>query len=63
MSNPSLMPVEQALENMLNTVSTITDKETVELSEALGRILNRPVNSTLDVPGYDNSAMDGYAVR
>ncbi|MDV6316342.1 molybdopterin molybdotransferase MoeA [Idiomarina sp. HP20-50] len=63
MSNPSLMPVEQALENMLNTVSKITDKETVELPQALGRIVNRPVNSTLDVPGYDNSAMDGYAVR
>ncbi|MGM7448130.1 molybdopterin molybdotransferase MoeA [Idiomarina sp. ST20R2A10] len=63
MNTPSLMPFEQALGNMLDTVSAITDKETVELSKALGRILCRPVNSTLDVPGYDNSAMDGYAVR
>lgn len=63
MNSPSLMPVEQALETMLSSVFVITDTDTVTLHQALGRIVSQPVHSTLDVPGYDNSAMDGYAVR
>lgn len=35
----------------------------VALSEALGRITSQPIASTMDVPAYDNSQMDGYAGR
>jgi molybdopterin molybdotransferase len=37
--------------------------EAVALEEALGRALAEEVVATEDVPGFDNSAMDGYAVR
>ena len=37
--------------------------ETVGLDAALGRILAQAVISQSDLPGFDNSAMDGYAVR
>ncbi len=37
--------------------------EPVELAAALGRVLAEPVTSADDVPGFDNSAMDGYALR
>ncbi|NJR39667.1 MAG: molybdopterin molybdotransferase MoeA [Leptolyngbyaceae cyanobacterium CSU_1_4] len=37
--------------------------ETVDLLSANGRILASPVSSILDFPHWDNSAMDGYAVR
>ena len=37
--------------------------ETVGLDDALGRILAEPISSRADLPGFDNSAMDGYAVR
>jgi molybdopterin molybdotransferase len=37
--------------------------ETVPLNEALGRVLGEPVRSLEDVPPFDNSAMDGFAVR
>ena len=37
--------------------------ETVDLLSANGRILAAPVSSALDFPHWDNSAMDGYAVR
>jgi molybdopterin molybdotransferase len=37
--------------------------ETVSLDTALGRILAEPISSRADLPGFDNSAMDGYAVR
>ncbi|RMG15047.1 MAG: molybdopterin molybdenumtransferase MoeA [Planctomycetota bacterium] len=37
--------------------------ERVELSAALGRVLADPVHAREDSPPFDNSAMDGYAVR
>lgn len=39
------------------------EAETVPLLEALGRALAEPVVATLDLPRFDNSAMDGYALR
>ncbi|OZG26300.1 molybdopterin molybdenumtransferase [Williamsia sp. 1138] len=36
---------------------------TLPASEALGRVLAEDVTATLSLPGFDNSAMDGYAVR
>jgi putative molybdopterin biosynthesis protein len=37
--------------------------ETVPLSQALGRVLARPVTADVDVPGFDRSSVDGFAVR
>jgi molybdopterin molybdotransferase len=37
--------------------------ETLRLEDALGRTLATDVGSTDDVPGFDNSAMDGFAIR
>ncbi len=37
--------------------------EDVPLEEALGRVLADDVSSAEPVPGFDNSAMDGFAVR
>src|SRR5262249_17786203 len=37
--------------------------ETVSLSQALGCILARPVIADVDVPGFDRSSVDGFAVR
>jgi putative molybdopterin biosynthesis protein len=38
-------------------------EEDVSLSSALGRVLSRDVVSTVDVPGFDRSQVDGFAVR
>ncbi len=35
----------------------------VELTNALGKVLAEDVTSTIDVPGFDRSTMDGYAVK
>src|SRR5512145_2452656 len=40
-----------------------TPAEPVPLRDALGRVLAADVASADDVPGFDNSAMDGYALR
>jgi putative molybdopterin biosynthesis protein len=37
--------------------------ETVPLSQALGRVLARAVIGDVDVPGFDRSSVDGFAVR
>jgi molybdopterin molybdotransferase len=60
---PSLKPVDEALAYLLEQAEPVTLKESVALSEALGRVLADPVKSQVDVPPWDNSAMDGYAVR
>jgi len=39
------------------------EARTVPLAEARGRVLARPVTAPLDLPPFDNSQMDGYAVR
>ena len=36
---------------------------TVELPDAEGRVLSDDVTATVSLPVFDNSAMDGYAVR
>jgi molybdopterin molybdotransferase len=37
--------------------------EVVPLHDALARVLSAPITSPIDIPAWDNSAMDGYAVR
>ena len=58
-----LLSVEEARAAVLAAVPGPTDPERVYLAEALGRVLAEPVVSTTALPPWDNSAMDGYAVR
>ena len=61
-----MLPVKQAESIILDLVQPLDgqqDTEIVNLDAALGRILAAPVTSKLDFPHWDNSAMDGYAVR
>src|SRR5690349_18744186 len=37
--------------------------ESVNVDSACGRVLAQPVSAALDVPAFDRSSMDGYAVR
>jgi molybdopterin molybdotransferase len=61
--DPNSMPVDKArtlIRQFLTPVSTV---ERVHLRFALERILAHDVVSPMDVPGHDNSSMDGWAVR
>ena len=62
-SSAKLMPLNEALSHLLGSAVALVDEETVMLDEALGRVLSQPVASSINVPAWDNSAMDGYAVR
>ncbi|MFQ5643374.1 MAG: gephyrin-like molybdotransferase Glp [Thiogranum sp.] len=58
-----LLSVEQGRERILQAVTTVSATEQLHLRAAMGRILARPVASSVDVPPFANSAMDGYALR
>lgn len=57
-----LLNVDVALEQILNKMNRL-DSETVPLPEALGRVIAEDVKSPLQLPPFDNSAMDGYAIQ
>ena len=61
-----MLPAQEAESLILNLVQPLTaelNRESVDLRSAMGRILAADVSSGLDFPHWDNSAMDGYAVR
>jgi len=62
-SQPGLLPVDQAISLMRNAITPVSETETLPLSDALDRILAVSIYSSINVPGHDNSAMDGYALR
>ncbi len=57
-----LSPLEEALRVVLEKSKPL-ETETVFLHEALGRFLAEDVRADTDKPLFDNSAMDGFAVR
>ncbi len=58
-----LLPIEDAIQTMLADVSPIKISHKLPIETALGHVLAEDVLSPIDVPPFDNSAMDGYAVR
>lgn len=58
----SLRTVEEHLTEVLAAVRP-TDSIEVALAEASGRTMATPVLARVDIPVFDNSAMDGFAVR
>ena len=59
----SLIPVNDAIEQLSARARVLVGTETVSLLAALGRVLAEDMIAPNSVPAADNSAMDGYAVR
>lgn len=55
--------VKEAESIILTQIQPRQETEKVSLEAAFGRILAEDISSDLDFPYWDNSAMDGYAVR
>lgn len=55
--------LDAALDHLLSQITPLSVIEHLSLAQAFGRVLAEPVTSPIDVPGWDNSAMDGYAIR
>lgn len=60
---PGLMPLEEAMENMLSRIKPIQTTLQLPLAEAIGYVLAEDILSPIFVPPFDNSAMDGYAIH
>lgn len=61
-----LVPLDDAqsvLAQRAQQYGTLTETETVTIHTALTRVLAETITSQINVPGFDNSAMDGYALR
>ena len=57
-----MISVDEAVATVLQVAKPI-GVERISLLDSLGRVLAQEVRSPRDIPGFDNSAMDGYAVR
>lgn len=58
-----LMPVDDAIAHLLDQVPPPPTAQVIALEQAMGRVLAADIHSPLNLPGWDNSAMDGYALR
>ena len=58
-----LMPREEAVKIILETVKPVTRTEKVPIQESIGRVLAVDVVAGFDVPPFDRASMDGYAVK
>lgn len=58
-----LRPLDEALADLLAQAAPLDEVQSISTFDADGRVLAQDLVSPLDVPGHDNSAMDGYAVR
>ena len=62
MFNDSLISADDALSFLIDAALSSSQTETVSLDHSAGRILAKDIHSTINVPGFDNSAMDGYTI-
>ena len=57
-----MLSIEEALDAILSPVGPL-EAERAELAEAAGRVAAADAAAVVDLPPFDRSAMDGYAVR
>jgi len=59
----ALLSVDQARQRVLDATHPIKGHEKLAVRSTLGRVLDETIFSSINVPAYDNSAMDGYAIN
>lgn len=57
-----MLEVEDAQQRIISAIEPLSD-ELIPLRNAAGRVLRQSVTASISLPPFDNSAMDGYAVR
>ena len=61
--DPDALHVDKARAAIRACLAPVKESERVPVRAALGRVLAEDIVPAIDVPGHDNTAMDGYAVR
>jgi molybdopterin molybdotransferase len=58
-----LLPIDEVERIIRERVAPVAEVETVPLGASRGRVIAGDVTAPIDLPPFDNSAVDGYAVR
>lgn len=58
-----MLSVAEALRQLFAAAAPIQEAKTLAVRDALNQVLIEPVIAKTDAPAFDNSAMDGYALR
>lgn len=58
-----MLSVDRALNQILSNAKRIVETEVVPLKVANGRVLAKDITAQMSMPPFDQSAMDGYAVK
>jgi molybdopterin molybdotransferase len=61
--DPDALHVEKARAAIRACLASVTGTERLPVRAALGRVLAQEIVPVIDVPGHDNTAMDGFALR
>ena len=61
--DPSALDEITAVSRILKSITTMKDTETINIKDALGRIVSKNIKSSINIPSFRNSAMDGYAIN
>ena len=61
--DPDALHVEKARAAIRACLTPVVETQRLPVREVLGRVLAEDIVPSIDVPGHDNTAMDGYAVR
>ena len=60
--NPALVDIDEAFERIMAITQPISGTELVPLDQAVGRVTASDISSPIDLPPFDNSAMDGFGL-
>lgn len=61
--DPNAMSVAQARDFIKQFLDPVSERESIAIKHGLNRVLAAPIVSEINVPGHNNSAMDGFAFR
>ncbi|HSK74598.1 MAG TPA: gephyrin-like molybdotransferase Glp [Pyrinomonadaceae bacterium] len=59
---PFMIPISEALK-IIERETFLLESETIDLSNSIGRVLAEEIRADMDLPPFDRSQMDGFAVR
>lgn len=61
--DPDALDEEKAVNFILDSIISKKNKERLPIRETLGRVVGNNIKAKLNIPNFNNSAMDGYAVN
>ena len=61
--DPDALEEKKAVKFILDSIVSKKDKERLPIRNTLGRVVGDNIKSKLNIPNFNNSAMDGYAVN